>query len=178
MKQDGNCPRRSGHVRAICFCFLRSYFRCDFDDTRREGRRWSGIASALLVGSMFAGDTRDQWLTGTTRRRMASFHPPGGGGEGTTAPIHPAGSGPGLPLRTNAKLIVHCVHVIFTLIFKRYKFWLSFVNSKLEKIKAQTRLGCEINFFVCSRFIYQLKFSRNNVVLDIDCVRGETWASI
>lgn len=35
-----------------------------------------------------------------TRRRVASSRPrgAGGGGEGTTAPIHPAGSGPGLPL--------------------------------------------------------------------------------
>lgn len=60
-----------------------------------------GIAFLVAHGSMFAGNARP--ISIETIRRLTSSRLPGvgGGGEGTTAPIHPAGSGPGLPLSTH-----------------------------------------------------------------------------
>lgn len=65
--------------------------------TLKRGEKVVENCVCVACSSMFAGDTRP---ISAERRYDVWRRPISGGGEGTTAPIHPAGSGPGLPLLT------------------------------------------------------------------------------
>lgn len=58
-----------------------------------KGRR-KVVGNRVICGSMYADNTRPISAKDDSTSGVA----PSQGGEGTTAPIHPAGSGPGLPL--------------------------------------------------------------------------------
>lgn len=74
------------------FCSSCLYFRCGF--MILKGRR-KAVGNCVVCGSMYAGNTQP---ISAKDDDSTSGVAPSQGGEGTTAPIHPAGSGPGLPL--------------------------------------------------------------------------------
>lgn len=61
----------------------------------KGGQKVAGNCVCVTCGSMFADNTRP---TSAEDDSTSGVAPSPRGGEGTTAPIHPAGSGPGLPL--------------------------------------------------------------------------------
>jgi len=75
----------------------------------KGGQKVVGNCVCVTCGLMFADSTRPISAEDDSTSGVA---PSPRGGEGTTAPIHPAGSGPGLPLSTQKRIDYVCCLIL------------------------------------------------------------------